>query len=589
MKKNKLKNRTEIAVVIAAVLAVIALVNYMSSRHFTRLDLTENKQYTVSDATKRILRDLDDIVNIKVFFSKELPPETHNTVTTVRDLLNEYKSIARGKLRITWEDPAGNDEARASARSLGVPEITLQTIKKDKAQAINCYMGIGIMFADRKESIPVVQNLTTLEYDLTQAIIRVKRTSRPKVGILKAQSADFIPEQIAERMGMKDETTERKYAGLFSNLNHDYEVVTVDVSEGAPIDRDIRTLIIPGGSYFTDRAVFEIDQYFMNGGNLIVLANAVGISFHQGPQANIQESKILELLEHYGVRAERSLVMDASCGHVQVPRNVGPFTINEMMPYPFFIRVIENGFNKDNPAVSSATELILAWASPLTHRIEDNSAVTAVSLVNSSPESWTVSDNINILPQQQYNIPRQDQMRVHTLASHLSGNFRSFFDGKPIPPVREQEEDEEENSLSRINLVTPDSDRTIVPSNTNANLVVMGDANFVTAQNSTRSSMMFMLNVVDWLSLDNNLISVRTRTLRDKTINANVLEEGSVKPDIIRYTNILLMPLIVALAGIVISLRRRERVSVVNNTAGTADTAPVAASASNTTSEVKES
>ena len=576
MKKNKLKNRTEIIVVTAAVLAVIALINFVSTRHFARLDLTENKQYTVSDATKRILRDLDDIVNIKVFFSKELPPETHTTVNTVRDILNEYQSIARGKLRITWEDPAGNEEITASARSFGVPEVTLQTIKKDKVQAMKSYMGIGFMYADRRESIPVVQNLTTLEYDLTQAIIRVKRTSTPKVGILKAQTADFIPEQISERMGMSEETTAKKYASLFNNLRQDYEVITVDVSEGAPIDSDIRTLIIPGGTHFTERAVFEIDQFFMNGGNLIVLANAVGVSFQQGPQANVQESKILELLEHYGVRVERSLVMDAACGHVQVPRNVGPFTINEMLPYPFFIRVVENGFNKDNPAVSDHAELILAWASPLTHKAEENSGITAVSLVNSSPEAWTMSGDFSIIPQPQYNIPPQDQLKVHTLASHLSGNFKSFFDGKPIPPAREREQDEEENSMNRINLTPKDSDRTVVPSNTNGNIVVVGDANFVTAQNSTRSSMLFMLNVIDWLTLDNNLISVRSRVLRDKTINANVLEEGSRKPDIIRYTNILVMPLIVAFAGIIISLRRRERVS--------SDTA----AAANTKSEVKE-
>jgi len=577
MNKNRLKNRSEIVVVIAAVIAVIALINYVSTRHFARIDLTENKQYTVSNATKRILRDLDDIVNIKVFFSKELPPETHNTVNTVRDLLNEYKSIAGGKLRVTWEDPAGNEEAQAAARSLGVPEVTLQTIKKDKAQSLRCYMGIGIMYADRKESIPVVQNLATLEYDLTQAIIRVKRTSPPKIGILKAQMADFIPEQISARMGISEETTAKKYASLFTNLSHDYEVVTVDVSEGAPVNSEIRTLIIPGGTHFTERTLFEIDQYFMNGGNLIVLANPVGISFQQGPQASVQESKILELLEHYGIRVERNLIMDASCGHVQVPRNVGPFTINEMMPYPFFIRVVENGFNKDNPAVSSHAELILAWASSLTHKIDENSGISAVSLVNSSNEAWAVSENFDIMPQQQYNIPRDDKLSVHTLASHLSGDFKSFFDGKPIPPVREREQDDEEDSMSKINLVPKDKDRAVVPANTNGNLVVIGDANFVTAQNGTRSSMIFMLNVVDWLSLDNNLISVRSRVLKDKTINANVLEEGSKKPDIIRYTNIFAMPLIVAFAGIAISLRRRERVS---NT--------VAAAAANAKSEEKE-
>ncbi|MDR0307272.1 MAG: GldG family protein [Chitinispirillales bacterium] len=556
MKKTKLKNRAEAAVVIAAVIAAAALVNYGSTRYFTRLDLTENRQYTVSNATKRILRDLDDIVNIKAYFSKELPPETHITVNAVRDLLNEYKSIAGGKLRVTWEDPAGNPEAEASARSLNVPEITLQTFKKDKAQAMKGYMGIGVMYSDRKESIPVVQNLATLEYDLTQAIMKVKRNSVPKVGILKTQTADFIPPEISSRMGMSEETTEKRFTPLFNSLRNDYQIVTVDVSEGIPIDSGIRTLIIPGGTHFTDRTLFEIDQYFMNGGNLIVLANAVGVSFQQGPQASVQESKILDLLEHYGVRVERNLIMDASCGHVQVPRNLGPFTINEMVPYPFFIRVVENGFDKTNPAVSDQSELILAWASSLTHK-ESIGNVSASALVTSSEQAWGVSEHFDINPKPDYNIP--NNLNSHILASHLSGQFKSFFDGMPVPPVREQETDE--NNMSQIKLTPSDPDRAVKTSNTNGQLVVVGDANFVTAQNATRSNIIFMLNMVDWLSLDNNLIAVRSRVLKDKTINANVLEEGSRKPDIIRFTNILAMPVIVACAGIAISLRRRERIS----------------------------
>ena len=411
--------------VTAAVIAVVALVNYGATRWFARLDLTENRQYTVSNATRRILRDLDDIVNIKVFFSKDLPPETHTTVSAVRDLLNEYKAIAGGKLRVSWEDPAGNAEAEGLARSLGIPEITLQTIKRDKVQAMKGYMGVGIMYADRKESIPVVQNLATLEYDLTQAIMKVKRSSAPKVGILKTQQADFMPPQIIAQMGMGDETTDKRFAPLLNNLRRDYEVVIVDVSEGTPIDGDIRTLIIPGGTRFNDRTLFEIDQYFMNGGNLIVLASAVGVSFQQhGPHAFVQESRILDLLEHYGVRVERNLIKDASCGHVQIPRNLGPFTINETVPYPFFIRVGENGFDSANPAVSAQSDLMLTWASSLTHK--EAGGVSAAALVTSSEQAWAVTENFDLNPRPQYTIP--NNLGTHILASHLSGSFNSFFE-----------------------------------------------------------------------------------------------------------------------------------------------------------------
>jgi len=563
MKNKKIKSRSEIAVVIGAVIAVTALVNYVSNSFFYRLDLTENKQYTVSDATKRVLRGLDDIVLVKAFFSKDLPPETHNTVSTVRDLLSEYKNIAGGKLRVTWEDPAGNEDATASAASLGVPEITLQTIKRDKAEAMKGYMGIGIMYADRKEAIPVVQNLANLEYDLTQAIMKVKRSSVPKIGILKSQSADFMPAQILTQMNMSNDATDKKFAPIFENFKRDYEVVTVDVSEGNPIDPDIKTLIVPNGGRINDRAAFEIDRYFMNGGNLLVLANAVEVSFQYGPQGRVQESALLDLLEHYGVRVERNLIMDASCGYVLVPRNVGPFTINEQIPYPYFIRIGADGFAKNNPAVSAQSELMLGWASSLTHIPDTTGAisVTATTLASSSEKSWAVTGNFDLNPQPEYQIPGADVLAPHTMVMHLAGGFKSYFDGKPVPPTREKAPDEEDDPMSQINLSGGANDSAAPPLNPNGNLVVVGDANFISAQNASRPNIIFMLNLVDWLSLDNNLIAIRSRVLKDKTVNPNVLEEGSKKPAMIRWVNLLLMPILVTVIGIIISLRRRESVS----------------------------
>jgi gliding-associated putative ABC transporter substrate-binding component GldG len=561
MKSQKIKSKAETVAIACAVIAAVAVANYVSGKFFYRLDLTENRQYTVSGATKRIIRGLDDIVAIKVFFSRELPPEMHGTVSAVRDLLNEYKYIAEGKLVVTWEDPAENEDARNMALSLGVPEIKLQTFKRDKAETMLGFMGIGIMYADRKEAIPVVQNLANLEYDLTQAIMKVKRSTAPKIGVLKTQSADFIPPEISARMNMGDDRTEKRFSPIFENFKRDYEVVTVDVSEGKPIDKNIRTLIIPGGDRYTDRALFEIDQYFMNGGNLIALSNAVNVSFQYGISGTVQETKLLELLEYYGVRVERNMVMDASCGQVQVPRNLGPFTINELLPYPYFVRITRTGFATDNPVASSQSELMLGWASSLTLAPDTSGRhkTETVTLASSSVQSWEVRENFDLVPKANYNLPPKEAMSRHALAMHVSGAFKSYFDGKPVPPVKENADEDSTDAISKINLTGDDRDRAVTPSNKKGNLVVIGDANFISAQNASGPNVAFLFNLVDWLSLDENLISVRSRILRDKTIDPNILEAGSAKPGIIRAINLLLMPVLVIIAGVIISLRRREK------------------------------
>jgi ABC-2 type transport system permease protein len=490
-----------------------------------------------------------------------LPPETHATVSAVRDLLNEYKNIAGGKLRVTWEDPAESDEVRGMAMSLGVPEIRLQTFKRDKAETMLGFMGIGIMYADRKEAIPIVQNLGNLEYDLTQAIMKVKRSSTPKIGVLKSQAADFIPPEISARMNMGDDRTEKRFSPIFESFKRDYEVVTVDVSEGKPIDKDIRTLIIPGGDRYTDRTLFEIDQYFMNGGNLIALVNAVTVSFQYGIQGTVQETKLLDLLEYYGVRVERNMIMDASCGQVQVPRNLGPFTINELLPYPFFVRITRGGFADDNPVASSQSELMLGWASSLTMTPDTagKHKTTTLALASSSEQSWEVKENFDLSPKANYELPAKEAMNRHAMAMYANGAFVSYFDGKPIPPVKDKSAEEDGDAISKINLSDEDRDRAVATTNKSGNLVVIGDANFISAQNASGPNVAFLFNLVDWLSLDENLISVRSRTLRDKTIDPNILEIGSAKPGIIRAVNLLLMPIAVIIAGVIISLRRREK------------------------------
>jgi ABC-2 type transport system permease protein len=217
METKKIKNRSELIVYILAVLGIVVLINYAATRWFGRIDMTEGKEYSISDATKAILKDLDDIVNIRVFFSDNLPPHVHTTVTDVKDILSEYQAFAGNKLLITWEDPAKDEDAKEAARSLNIPEIQMQTFEKDKAQVINGYLGIGIMFENKNEAIPVVQNLQNLEYDLTMAIMKVARSSAPKVGILKTDTMPYIPPNLRQQMQMTDQT-EDNFAPLYEKL-----------------------------------------------------------------------------------------------------------------------------------------------------------------------------------------------------------------------------------------------------------------------------------------------------------------------------------------------------------------------------------
>jgi gliding-associated putative ABC transporter substrate-binding component GldG len=564
---KNIKYHSQSLIYVGIILGFVAVIAYLSSLKFVRLDFTDQKQYSISPATKKILRSLDDIVNVNVYCSNNLPPQFKTIEKDVRDLLSEYKAYAGGNLHITIEDPGKNEEEKTKVRGLGIQEVQLQTFEKDKAQAINAFMGMVVLYNDKKEVIPFIQDTKNFEYDLTQAIMKVFRSSVPKIGILKTDTAPYVPPRVRQRMNMNmQDAFEAKYKPVFDALRNNYEVSTVDISEGQPIDSSYKTVIVPGGdeSAFSDRKLFEIDQYLMNGGNLIVLVDAVKVTFEYGVNGAAQNPKIIKMLEHYGARVENSMVLDASCGQVQVPQRIGMFQMNVAVPYPYFVSVYKNGFNQDNPAVSALSEMIMPWASPITLLVDkadstgkknaDTSGVKATVLVKSSPKSWTASGNFNLDPQQKWALPEKD-LKASNLVVYLSGNFKSFFAGKTIPPVKDTAQ---ADSTKPIQLSAADQGRQIVPETKRGHLIIAGDADFLSAQNAAPGNVAFVQNAADWLSTSDNLIGIRTRAIVDRTMNKDQLKEGSSKSNIIRYVNILLMPIVLVLIGLMIFFKRRD-------------------------------
>lgn len=570
MENRRIRNSSQLVIYALVIFGFICVANYLSTKVFVRADLTEKKMYSISKATKNVLRKLDDIVSVKVYFSKNLPVNVRTLESDVHDMLSEYKAYAGRNLQISYEDPTKSEEEKRKVTQMGIPELQMQSYEKDKAQVVNAFMGIAVLYGAKKEVMPVVQNLTNFEYDLTQAIQKVSRKENPKIGVLKTDTLPFIPPQYSQQMPNNPEEVHEKYKPIFENLEKNYTVETVNVSDGKPVDSDIKTLIIPGGTKFTNRMLFEIDQYFMKGGALIVCPDAIRVSFQYGAFAAPQDPGILKLLEHYGARVEHSLVCDAACGQVQIPQKVGPFQMNVAMSYPYFVRVIREDLNQNNPAVSTLNEMVLPWVSPVTLLVpekgaknaKDSGSVFGTVLIKSSPKSWVVGGGFDLNPQQKWTTPPQG-FKQSNLAVYLDGDFKSYFAGKQVPPVKEPDIGAASDSLHKISLFSDTSakNRTIVTENKGRHLVVIGESAFLTGQFAMEGNVTFLLNIVDWLSTNDNLISIRTRTMVDRTISKDNLKEGSSMSNFIRYTNILLMPVLVIIVGLIIFFGRRELVA----------------------------
>ena len=262
---------------ILVVFGIVALINFLSSRRFIRADLTAEKRYTISQSTKKVLKRLDDIVTIDAYFSRQ-PARVAQIRQSVRDMLEEYRAFSKN-LQINFIDPAAEDEAeKQKLRFMGIPEVQVNVIEKDKAEVANVYMGIAILYADKKEVLPVVQTTANLEYDLTSAILKVTSKEVKTIGFLTGHDEIDVFDQA--------------FGPLRQELSKQYDVRKVPIDAGKAIDPDVATLVIAGPKKeLTEREKYEIDQFIMRGGRALFLIDPILIQY-EGPECNSSANRV---------------------------------------------------------------------------------------------------------------------------------------------------------------------------------------------------------------------------------------------------------------------------------------------------------
>ncbi|MEJ2723965.1 MAG: Gldg family protein [Deltaproteobacteria bacterium] len=157
---------------------VVVLANMVGLSLFARVDLTKDKLYSISEASREVVSTLSEPLTIKVFFTKNLPAPHNNTERYLHDLLGEYSQYANRYFNYRFYDvsPEEGDiteEARENqklARNYGIFPVQIRAIEKDEVKFRKAYMGLVLIHGDLMERIPTITSTEGLEYELTMAI-----------------------------------------------------------------------------------------------------------------------------------------------------------------------------------------------------------------------------------------------------------------------------------------------------------------------------------------------------------------------------------------------------------------------------------
>ena len=524
---------------ILVVFGIVALINFLSSRRFIRADLTADKRYTISQSTKNVLDRLDDIVTIDVYFSRQ-PPRVAQIRQSVRDMLEEYRAFSKN-LEINFIDPASDDEAlKQKLRFMGIPEIQVNVIEKDKAELANVYMGVAILYEDKKEVLPVVQTTANLEYDLTSAILKVTSKEVKTVGFLSGHDEIDVFDQA--------------FGPLRQELGRQYEVKNVPIDGDKAIDADVATLIVAGPkTELTEREKYEIDQFIMRGGRVCFLIDPILIQY-EGLNVTPLKTGLNDLLEHYGVKLNDNLVLDVFMG--QLTYSQGFMTVSTS--YAYFIKLMKqyqyrtgetsDGLSQDSIITSQLESLMLPWAGSLELLPQGDSAVEAIALAKTSRGGWTAQSPYNINPTNRQFQPPASVQQVHTVAASLSGVFKSFYAGKAIPPAESTESEE------GMTAKPTEEERTTKTESEATQIVVVGNSQFL--QQGRPDGQLFFLNTVDWLTLGEELINIRSHGTTERPLK----EISESEKFFLKFISIAGVPILVVAFGLVrFILRRRAK------------------------------
>jgi len=520
-RQRRVRGTTESIGLIVLIGLGLVLLNAVGARLFTRLDLTAGRVYTLSAASRQVLDRLDDVINVRVYFSTNVPPQVLALRQQVEDLLSEYVAHAHGRLQVEWIDPLGDPELEQKAIALGIPMLQMQSIKGDEAQIVNGFMGLAVLFEDRKEVLPVVQSIANLEYDLTSAILKAASKEPKTVGLVSPASEEQSQGLTVLRRGL-----EQQYRAIDVTLSGD----------SATLPAQVNTLVVVGSPEVSDRGRWELDQFVMRGGRALFLADGVEVppgtmqAFPKGPP-------YADLLKHYGVTVNNDLVLDPSSA--LAPFDARGFRV--VIQYPFWVKVIRGGFAEDNPTVSGLESVVLPWTSSLDAKPAEG--VKSTALLTSTDKSWAQEGFFNLSPNQPWKELTGMQRRL-PLAVALQGKFKSFYAGQPPPAGATPGQG---GQPPRLDACAADTQ-----------LVVVGSSRWATDffVQQFAANRVFLLNQIDWLTLAPELIAVRSRGGLERPLRP--IDEGMKA--LLRFFNVGLMPFVVVLFGAVWYLvRRRSR------------------------------
>ena len=482
---------------VAGLIVFSLLVGWFGSSIGGRLDLTGDKLFTLSPATNEILSELDDLVTVTLYKSKDPPPQISLVTRDVTDFLKDFAAGSDGNVKIVEKYPLDDDDDLRGAGLAGVPPQEFAEVGQAEVSRKIGYLGLTMTYTDRREVMPFIPSVDGFEYRLATLANRMITDTRKSVAFLT---------------GHGEKAPDTGISILANELAAAYDIFQITPEGGVPDLSNIDVLIIAGPNQPVPDAVRgSLHEYLRDGGKAMILIDNFAIDPQFGLVAIPNPNSFADFVVPYGVVVEEDLVFDLRSHETLV------FTTqlgDSPRAYPYWMRVPV----ADSKVGGEVQSAVLPWASSLGTMDASVGSVDVIPLLET-----TAFAAIDFNP------------------SDLS----------PTSPVFD--------SVTQQNLIESLMGVAVVATDNGAaggfRLIVMGDSEWITDSLANRNpdNVLLALNLVDWLAQEDALASIRNKVVSSRQL----LFESSTHKEVARFANVLGVPLLFVVIGLVRFIVRR--------------------------------
>lgn len=559
-----MKNKKRDLTTLSLVLLFLVLLNYVGSFIFHRFDLTSEKRYTLSDVTKKLLKQLDDVVYVKVYLGKneEFPAGFKRLRNETQEMLNEFRHYANDNIEYEFINPNDfTDEKQKNEffkqlynkglqpTNLEVKEESGITQKIIWPAALISYQGKETPWQLLKTNFglsPEMQlnnSIQALEYEFASCIRKLNVKNRPQIGFIAGHGeADDIFTYDAQLA-----------------LNEFYEVKKVFINDNPSVLDSLKAIIIAKpDTAFSENDKYIIDQYILNGGKALWVIDPLNTSIDSLRQSGFAlaypyDLNLDDLFFKYGVRINQNLILDLQSSSIPINRALmGQEPRFELMPWMFSPLVMSTS---THPIVKNLEIIKTDYVSS----IDTISAkgIQKTTLLQTSRYSKLLKSPVRIdLRMANY---KADESLLNDayqpIAVLLEGKFESLFRYRTLPPVSiATHKTYKEVGVESKMIVVSDGD------------VIINDVQLSTHKpyplgydkytDRTYGNKSFVLNCVNYLCDDSGLINVRSRELTLRLLNKKKVHHEKLKWQLL---NVVLPLVFVLLFGIAYSKFRKRK------------------------------